>query len=526
MKRILSNLFNMWVMIFGAISLVLLYFTFRLIWADRTFFASIVFFIALFFMWATYNTFQGNMAADATNSYLEEGNTGYELVDQIRRGCNIGQFINSQEFYERGVKFVALDTKKSFALILTRDCLYEGIYGSYDMPKNTVKHIKFTRGAEYVITEKHRVNEAEMAKAGVMMGGLAVGAMNYADAKAANANGGMSHSRRTNNHYMRFKVKGEGKDIRCVIIRKDYFEKFAGRLVCHPDNIGKYYNVYQVERVPGKKLCDDVAKILNETLQYAAENDLEIVVNPVNTDQVEHTAPANQPQASTATQLPQENRAVVPSENTISYLWNHGAENAWREALDHYYNSLKDDEQAIDSYMENISSEEIAQLPVDAFYAFLHDKYFVWKYTAKNRLATTRRYLERYVNENKLSELADIQKRLFSADRSDIEKCLRIASEIRGLGPAGASGLLSVLFPESFGTIDQYVVKALNEVEQFPYAAELAKMNPDSLSIKNGVLLIRILREQASSLNAKFDTDFWTPRKIDMVLWVVGRDRK
>ena len=86
------------------------------------------------------------------------------------------------------------------------------------------------------------------------------------------------------------------------------------------------------------------------------------------------------------------------------------------------------------------------------------------------------------------------------------------ATEIRGLGPAGASGLLSILFPESFGTVDQFVVKALREVEGFPYANELEKMNPESLSMDNSVLL-----------NQRFDTDFWTPRKIDMVLWSIGR---
>ena len=217
---------------------------------------------------------------------------------------------------------------------------------------------------------------------------------------------------------------------------------------------------------------------------------------------------------------------IYTNESVVNSLWNHGSEVAWHEALDYYYESLKDDEQALDCYMEDIAADEIAQLPVSAFYDFLYDKYFVWKYTAKNRLATTRKSLARYVDENRISELADIQKRLFSADRSNIEKCLSIASEIHGLGPAGASGLLSILFPENFGTIDQYVVKALKKVKGIPCAAELAKMNPNSLSIKDGVLLIRIMREQAAKLNRQFDTDFWTPRKIDMVFWSIGRVRK
>ena len=196
---------------------------------------------------------------------------------------------------------------------------------------------------------------------------------------------------------------------------------------------------------------------------------------------------------------------------------------AWHEALEHYYELLNAETQELDNYMENVDANDIAHLSASEFYDFLYDKYFVWKYTAKNRLATTRKSLRRYIDENGLSELADIQKRLFWADHSNIGKCLSIATEIRGLGPAGASGLLSILFPEYFGTIDQFVVKALREVEGLPYATELAKMKPESLSINNGVLLIKILREKAKKLNENFDTDFWTPRKIDMILWAIGR---
>lgn len=207
----------------------------------------------------------------------------------------------------------------------------------------------------------------------------------------------------------------------------------------------------------------------------------------------------------------------------INYLWNYGSEPSWHEALGHYYELLKTEAQVLDRYMESIDADEIAQLSVLDFYEFLYDKYFVWKYTAKNRLATTRKSLSRYVDENRMSELADIQGRLFLAEHANIGECLRIATEIRGLGTAGASGLLSILFPKDFGTVDQFVVKALREIDGLPTAAELVKMKPESLSIENGVLLTKILQEQAKKLNTNFNTDFWTPRKIDMVLWAIGR---
>lgn len=264
----------------------------------------------------------------------------------------------------------------------------------------------------------------------------------------------------------------------------------------------------------------------SKTTFIEQEDDLRIKENNRKIDSSEYSASDKKQPLESTEQAAFASSPVVTDKNLISNLWNYGSEIAWHEALDYYYESLRGDEKTLDRYMENIDADEIAQLSAVEFYDFLYNKYYVWKYTAKNRLATTRKSLKRYVDENKLHELANIQQRLFSSDHSNIEKCLTIAAEIRGLGPAGASGLLSILFPESFGTIDQYVVKALREVKGLSYAAELMKMNPDSLSIKNGVLLIRILREQAKRLNEKFDTNFWTPRKVDMVLWAIGRVRK
>ena len=266
--------------------------------------------------------------------------------------------------------------------------------------------------------------------------------------------------------------------------------------------------------------------INSRTTHDEQEDDFGIAENNNKTDERTHSASAKAQPSNNTQQLTFSSQSPASSNNVISSLWNHGSEIQWHEALDYYYESLKIKESELDRYMENVDADEIAQLSVDEFYDFLYDKYYVWKYTDPRRLAKNRKSLKQYVDENKLAELADIQKRLFSTDCSNIERSLRIAVEIRGLGPAGASGLLSILFPENFGTVDQYVVKALREVEGIPYHAELAKMNPDSLSIKDGVLLIQIFREQAARLNEKFNTDFWTPRKIDMVFWSIGRVRK
>lgn len=104
-----------------------------------------------------------------------------------------------------------------------------------------------------------------------------------------------------------------------------------------------------------------------------------------------------------------------------------------------------------------------------------------------------------------------------------LKSVLKSQKEIEGLGTAGASGLLSILFPEHFSTVDQFVVKRLCEIDGIMYKERLTAMNPESLKAKDGVILIQIMKNKATQLNEKFNTDFWTPRKIDMVLWAYGR---
>ena len=209
--------------------------------------------------------------------------------------------------------------------------------------------------------------------------------------------------------------------------------------------------------------------------------------------------------------------------STLKSLWYDGTEREWMGALNSYYYMLGQEQRKIDSYLERIDSNEVKEMSEHEFYDFLYDKYFVWKYTAKNRLATTRSNLEKYIKNGELHVLKDVQTRLFATSKNNVVACLKVASEIRGLGTAGASGLLAVLFLESFGTVDQFVVKRLREIDHPIYNKALAEMNPEGLKVKDGAVLIEIMKEKAAELNKQFNTDFWTPRKIDMVLWAYGR---
>lgn len=207
--------------------------------------------------------------------------------------------------------------------------------------------------------------------------------------------------------------------------------------------------------------------------------------------------------------------------NALSLLWHEGEESDWEQALTHYHTLYKDAE--LEHEMDELKWESVHQMLPAEFYNFLKNQYFVWKYTAKNRLGSTLKQLKWYEESGQMDELGDIQEKIFNSDRADISTMLQVTGQIRGLGIAGASGLLSILFPELYGTVDQFVVKSLMLIDDLPEHDTVSKMAPEVLTLKNGVLLEEILRRKATELNRNFGSQSWTPRKIDMVLWSFGR---
>src|SRR5205807_1354371 len=88
--------------------------------------------------------------------------------------------------------------------------------------------------------------------------------------------------------------------------------------------------------------------------------------------------------------------------------------------------------------------------------------------------------------------LLRIRDQLLRADPSDAQAAVELASRIPGLGTAGASGLLALMYPQSFGTVDQFVVKALRQIPEFGANPAFAKMNPQGLTSRDADFLIRI----------------------------------
>lgn len=200
----------------------------------------------------------------------------------------------------------------------------------------------------------------------------------------------------------------------------------------------------------------------------------------------------------------------------INEIWNSKEISVWKDALAEATKETERDN-SIETKMSKLNVEYIQHLPVEDFYSFLHDDYFVWKYTAKHRLTTTRNSLKKY--ENDMNELREIQDGLFSFDLSDTESGLKTARKIHGLGVSGASGLLALLFPSYFGTVDEMVVRALLTCDEYRDDAIIKAINPQDIIINEAVYLIEQFKKKAHELNALSNEYCWRPRDIDVILW-------
>jgi hypothetical protein len=200
----------------------------------------------------------------------------------------------------------------------------------------------------------------------------------------------------------------------------------------------------------------------------------------------------------------------------INEFWYSTNQKDWLNALDNYWASIGENNIQLEQEMDNLEPNNVQNMNQQEWYNFLLNKYFRWKYQP-NRYATTKKYFKKYQEENRLNELYDIKNQIFAFDKENIMLGLKI--KIEGMGVPGRSGLLSLLFPNYFGTVDQFVVKALRNIEDLPEKEQLLRMKPEKLEIDDGIILIRIMRQKSIELNNLFGTNFWTPRKIDMILW-------
>jgi hypothetical protein len=196
----------------------------------------------------------------------------------------------------------------------------------------------------------------------------------------------------------------------------------------------------------------------------------------------------------------------------VNELWHNGNEADWKKALEHYWErNLKYPEQTRlieeklnPSYEEPHTSkilQRIQRFNKKEWYDFLYEEYFFWKYTDKRRLNQCRKHLSRYMSENKLDELLQIRDKILQTDHLNISPKLDIAQSIHGLGTAGVSGLLSLMYPDDFGTVDKFVVKSFQSIKGLPKHNKLMKIDPDGIKRNEGVLMTQIYRAKTAENN-------------------------
>jgi hypothetical protein len=211
---------------------------------------------------------------------------------------------------------------------------------------------------------------------------------------------------------------------------------------------------------------------------------------------------------------------------SLSDVWNSKDPDVWKQALQQYWRNIASAKLALEREMDRLDPKTVEAMDTNAWYQFLLEKYFRWKFTAPNRYASTTKHLKECPGSPILMNSLRVNKeRLFSLNKADIKACLMCAATIPGLGTAGGSGLLAVLFPEHFGTVDQFAVYGLRQVPDLPEKTFVASIkNPEAMKLSEGVGLVEIMRSKATQLRGWLSSQEWTPRKIDMILWAYGHE--
>jgi hypothetical protein len=169
--------------------------------------------------------------------------------------------------------------------------------------------------------------------------------------------------------------------------------------------------------------------------------------------------------------------------------------------------------------------ERILRMDAAQFYAFLRDEYFLWKFTSGPERTGNLKWLALHVSDGTMDRLERARRNL--VNRGDFSKDASILmlmgrhGGVHGLAVAGASGLLALVYPEEYGTVDVKVTEALQQVG----LPQVMRINPRAIGIEDAVTMIEIMRVKALELNRMFGANKWTPRLVDRVLWVAGRKR-
>ena len=173
-----------------------------------------------------------------------------------------------------------------------------------------------------------------------------------------------------------------------------------------------------------------------------------------------------------------ERTSVDDHTSEIGQLWHSSDARKWQCALDRYWKYIKPSHIGIEREMDTLRPGDVRYLDAGQWCEWLVNKYFFWKYTAANRYAPTTGHLKRQATDHGQLHLLAIRDRVLGCENASISDALLAATGFQGLGPAGESGLLALLFPAKFGTVHQFDVGALRGVPCLPERDRLSCMKP------------------------------------------------
>ncbi len=186
------------------------------------------------------------------------------------------------------------------------------------------------------------------------------------------------------------------------------------------------------------------------------------------------------------------------------------------------------------NYMNNVTHSEI-EIKFDNYneitfqnmdnrewLTFIRDEYQTWKHTN----GMVRAKLKRIVSEVDGQIICEIHSTLLSSDKVDIQNNLQLFCDLPGFGPPSASGVLSLMFPTHFGTVDRRVIGTFKQCQNSDIRDRLAKLidryerNSGNMwfSVPEAALVIQVYRDAAEELSRRSGVT-WTPRMVDKALW-------
>jgi len=128
-------------------------------------------------------------------------------------------------------------------------------------------------------------------------------------------------------------------------------------------------------------------------------------------------------------------------------------------------------------------------------------------------------------------KIKNVTKKIFEVDhlnRRDVADLLRDLDHLRGVGHKVATAILSVVFPDNYGVVDVHVLNALGLEDnvhgihgaQYP---EHVRTEAEMVHYwwTEPIFKLREIAKEQTRITGRY----WTPRMVDMALWILNRDK-